>query len=71
MKTRSESPLRRYRRWTVLCIVVASGCAVGPEFVPPAPPDAQRYTHESLPNATDSADGKAQHFMPGTKLVAN
>ena len=71
MKTRSMTPLRRYPPWTVLCIVMASGCAVGPDFVPPAPPDAQRYTHESLPNATDSADGKAQHFMPGTELVAN
>jgi HlyD family secretion protein len=37
-------------------------CAVGPDFVRPAPPDADRYTREPLPAATVAADGQAQQF---------
>jgi NodT family efflux transporter outer membrane factor (OMF) lipoprotein len=46
---------------------LASGCAVGPDFQAPAPPDADRYTREPLPArtaSTDEAFGAAQHFAP-------
>jgi NodT family efflux transporter outer membrane factor (OMF) lipoprotein len=41
------------------------GCAVGPDFKAPAPPEADRYTREPLRAATASTDsqhGAAQHF---------
>ena len=44
---------------------LASGCAVGPDFKAPAPPDVDRYTREPLraqTAATDTAQGAAQHF---------
>ena len=47
------------------------GCAVGPNFVRPAAPDTDRYTHEAQPEATVKADGQAQHFTPGTDIPAD
>jgi NodT family efflux transporter outer membrane factor (OMF) lipoprotein len=49
-----------------LGLALAGGCAVGPDFVRPAPPDADRYTRELQPAATVVADGLAQQFTPGT-----
>jgi NodT family efflux transporter outer membrane factor (OMF) lipoprotein len=46
-------------------------CAVGPDFVRPAPPGAGRYTREPLPAATVSADGQAQQFAPDAALSAD
>src|ERR1700756_2794433 len=43
-----------------------AGCAVGPDFERPAPPDATRYTRESLPPGSASAPvpgGQAQKFI--------
>jgi NodT family efflux transporter outer membrane factor (OMF) lipoprotein len=48
-----------------------AGCAVGPDFVRPAPPDTDRYTREPGPVATVVADGKAQHFTPGGTIAAD
>jgi len=47
------------------------GCAAGPNFVRPAAPDTDRYTHEAQPEATVKADGQAQHFTPGTDIPAD
>jgi NodT family efflux transporter outer membrane factor (OMF) lipoprotein len=47
------------------------GCAVGPDFVRPAAPDTDRYTHEAQPEATVKADGQSQHFTPGTDIPAD
>jgi len=47
------------------------GCAAGPNFVRPAAPDTDRYTHEAQPEATVAADGQAQHFRPGTEIPAD
>jgi len=44
---------------------LVSGCAVGPDFKAPAPPEVDRYTREPLraqTAATDSGQGAAQHF---------
>jgi NodT family efflux transporter outer membrane factor (OMF) lipoprotein len=43
-----------------------AGCAVGPDFVPPAAPDVQGYTPAPLPKGTASAatpGGQAQRFV--------
>ena len=43
-----------------------AGCAVGPDFEPPAAPDTKRYTREPLGAGTASAPvagGQAQKFV--------
>ncbi|MGA2018250.1 MAG: efflux transporter outer membrane subunit [Opitutaceae bacterium] len=52
-------------------MALLSACAVGPNFVRPAPPEADSYTREALPAATVSADGHAQQFTPGDALDAD
>ena len=52
-------------------MALLGGCAVGPNFVRPAAPDTDRYTHEAQPEATVAADGQAQHFTPGTDIPAD
>ena len=52
-------------------LALLGGCAVGPNFVRPAAPDTDRYTHEAQPEATVKADGQAQHFTPGTDIPAD
>ena len=47
------------------------GCAVGPDFHKPAPPDASGYTTQALPATTASAKaagGDAQHFVAGSDI---
>ncbi len=50
---------------------ILSACAVGPDFVRPSPPDADRYTREPLPAATVAADGQAQRFASNAPLAAD
>jgi NodT family efflux transporter outer membrane factor (OMF) lipoprotein len=52
-------------------MAILGGCAVGPNFVRPAPPDTDRYTREPQPKATVAADGRAQHFTPGASITAD
>ena len=47
------------------------GCAVGPNFVRPAPPDTDRYTRELQSEATVTANGQAQHFTSSNTLIAD
>jgi NodT family efflux transporter outer membrane factor (OMF) lipoprotein len=50
-----------------------AGCAVGPDFKPPAPPDVSRYTKEPLARSTSASDapgGAAQHFVQGRDIAA-
>lgn len=47
------------------------GCAVGPDFVRPASPPIDRYTHGAEPIATAPADGQVQQFAKGAKVVAD
>lgn len=49
----------------------AGSCAVGPDFVPPKPPDATRYTARALPPETAMADGTAQRFAPEGIVTAD
>jgi len=60
------------RRGVSLGAVVAllGACAVGPDFVRPVSPEAERYTREALPEVTVAADGQAQRFAPETAMAA-
>jgi NodT family efflux transporter outer membrane factor (OMF) lipoprotein len=51
-------------------LALPGGCAVGPDFVRPAPPDTDRYTRDQRPKTTAAADGEAQHFTPGAAIPA-
>ena len=58
---------------TAVALVAAllAGCAVGPDFVPPAAPDTQGYTPEPLSSRTASAataGGQAQRFVHNLDL---
>jgi len=54
-----------------IILVVFGGCAQGPNFVRPPPPDTARYTHELQSEATVAADGQSQHFKSSNTLIAN
>jgi len=57
----------------VLSASLLAACAVGPDFRPPAPPVAERYTPDPQPNTTASAEvagGAAQHFVTDADIPA-
>ena len=62
---RSRQPGARHLL-AVLAVALASGCAVGPDFAPPAAPAVNGYTPEPLGTTTAAAatpGGQAQHFV--------
>ncbi|MGA7825038.1 MAG: hypothetical protein WCA14_12645 [Steroidobacteraceae bacterium] len=65
----SESGMGHRFNWASVSLLVAMtscGCAVGPSFNRPAPPNVDRYTREPLAETTASAatrGGKAQRFV--------
>ena len=62
------------RHGALICAAVACllcGCAVGPDFVRPAPPTEQRYTSEAQIDKTLTADGQAQRFGVDIPLAAD
>ena len=53
--------------------LLLAGCAVGPDFLRPDPPDAERFTKEPLPAATATAPvtgGSAQRFLGDRDIPA-
>jgi NodT family efflux transporter outer membrane factor (OMF) lipoprotein len=44
------------------------GCALGPDFVPPAAPEVTGYTQGQASSKTIAADGKQQQFEWGAKI---
>jgi NodT family efflux transporter outer membrane factor (OMF) lipoprotein len=57
----------------LLASLLLAGCAVGPDFQRPAPPDVQRYTAEPVTTTATSAGipgGAAQHFERGGDIPA-
>ncbi|HEY1837901.1 MAG TPA: efflux transporter outer membrane subunit [Rhizomicrobium sp.] len=50
-----------------------AGCAVGPDFKKPAPPDVAGYTAQPLAATvrTDVSGGAAQHFVDGADISAD
>jgi len=55
----------------IAALVLVGGCAVGPDFVRPVPPEGERYTHQPTAGSTVAADGEAQHFEPGAQIAAD
>jgi len=55
----------------VVILAILGGCSVGPNFVRPAPPDTERYTHELQSQATIAADDQVQHFTSSNTLIAD
>jgi len=57
--------------WALLAGIALTGCAVGPDFAPPAAPDAQTYTAVALPEETAASPvtgGDAQRFKMGEAI---
>jgi len=50
-------------------LLLISGCAVGPNFVRPKPPEVDRYTRGPMPTATILAAGQSQQFETGAKIA--
>ena len=53
------------------CLAVVSGCAVGPDFIKPAPPDAAGYTAGRTPKSTVGSNihgGEVQRFAKGRDI---
>ncbi len=48
-----------------------AGCAVGPNFVRPAPPAVDRYSERSDPTSTRLAEGESQRLERGAQVVGN
>ena len=65
------SALREQSSLLGLFLALLSGCAVGPDFVRPAPPTTDRYTPGPPPAATPVADGLAQQFTSGAALPSD
>lgn len=59
------------KKYFLIFIAMLSGCAVGPNFVRPAAPDTDRYTHELQSEATVKADGQVQYFTSSNTLIAD
>jgi NodT family efflux transporter outer membrane factor (OMF) lipoprotein len=49
-------------------VATLAGCAVGPDFVRPAPPDTDRYDREPSAAASTAADGLTQSFTSGAAV---
>ena len=74
MSTLAKMPRRklRYGAWGgVLAAVLLSACAVGPDFVRPAPPAVDRYTSEPQTATTLAAGGQVQRFKSDTAVAAD
>ena len=52
-------------------MAMLGACAVGPDYVRPAPPDADRYTREPLAATTVAADDQTQYFNSDALLMAD
>jgi NodT family efflux transporter outer membrane factor (OMF) lipoprotein len=59
----------RHIPW-LFCILLAAGCAAGPDFVRPDLPAVDHYTQGTDPEATVAADGQVQRFEQGAGIEA-
>jgi NodT family efflux transporter outer membrane factor (OMF) lipoprotein len=56
------------RAGALAAAMLLTSCAVGPDFLHPAPPEVTGYTKEPLgpwTSSTDAPSGRSQHFAPG------
>jgi NodT family efflux transporter outer membrane factor (OMF) lipoprotein len=68
-----DGAVRRSCAAAASLVLFAGGCAVGPDFKTPTPPDAVGYTKEPLAAQTGSAPiggGEAQRFVAGMDIPA-
>ena len=59
------------RAGVLAAALLLASCAVGPDFLHPAAPDAARYTKEPLTARTSSTDaptGQSQRFVQGRDI---
>src|ERR1700719_1861191 len=66
--------LRALRFIAALTLSLFAGCAVGPNFKKPAPPDVADYTVNPLPRTVATADlpgGEGQRFAKGSDIPAD
>ncbi len=71
--TRFNTILHKTVALGVLATLLVSGCAVGPDFKRPAPPDVKTYTDSALPAQTAASDtigGAAQTFVDNKDIPA-
>lgn len=54
-----------------LGVALLAGCAVGPDFHPPAAPDTPRYTAQALPATTAASGAGEQRFIDGRDIPAD
>jgi len=55
----------------IVLLLVLSGCAVGPNFERPAPPEGERYTANPVPSEIKSSTGaQSQRLRPGETIPA-
>ncbi len=70
-RARERARLWRHLVWIGGLAVVLSGCAVGPNFVRPAPPSLQGYTAAKAPAEFASTTGAgSQHLHIGQQISA-
>lgn len=58
-------------RALLVTLLLLGGCAVGPDYQNPTPPALERYGIETDPILTAPAEGVAQHFTLGGKIVTD
>jgi len=71
--TPSSAPGLRMRATALVCALALAGCAAGPDFRSPAPPEVASYRADALPAetvATDAPTGDAQRFLEGADVPA-
>ncbi|HTV94358.1 MAG TPA: efflux transporter outer membrane subunit [Steroidobacteraceae bacterium] len=61
-------PLRIARRAALVLVAALAACRVGPNFTPPQPPAAARYTSDTLPIEHPAARGGTQHIALGEQI---
>lgn len=59
------------RTWIALAAASLAGCTMGPDFRAPDGPGVATYTAGPQPEATATADGVAQRFVPARDLPAD
>ena len=69
---RASSPTARRARRALggLAALLLAGCAVGPDFAPPAPPAAQTYTSSALPEALVPGFDEAEQRLANGQTIA-
>ncbi|MEO7051652.1 MAG: hypothetical protein ABI128_08300, partial [Rhodanobacter sp.] len=63
-----------WRRLPLIAVLLLAGCAVGPDFKPPAAPDTSDYSARPATRTVATADvtgGESQQFVRGDDIPAD